>query len=168
MGYKIVQQVHRKTKKAVKPLKISMIILGILFLLFGIFFNRGLLLPCFLMVMLYYYFEANSNIDYEYTYEDRKLTIDVMKGRRTRSTMHILDLEQMVITAPHDHEAVDAYRKGSTEGDLPKFDYTSYDDAIPYYTMIAFENEEKIKLLLDLNKEMLTQMHRDFPQKVIS
>ena len=36
---------------------------------------------------------------------------------------------------------------------LKKFDYTSYDDNIPYYTMIVYENKEKIKLLLDLKRQ---------------
>ncbi len=167
MGYKIVTQVHKKTKRAVKPLKYAMVIFGVAFLLLGILWNRGMFLPCFLMAALYFYFDANSNIEYEYVYEDRKLKIDVIRGRRTRQTVHILELDRMVITAPHDDEAVSRYRIGGEEGSLPKFDYTSYDDAIPYYTMIAYENDEKIKLLLDLNDELLTQMHRDYPQKVI-
>ena len=49
---------------------------------------------------------------------------------------------------------------------LKKFDYTSYDDNIPYYTMIVYENKEKIKLLLDLNDSMLEAVKRVYPQKV--
>ena len=49
---------------------------------------------------------------------------------------------------------------------LKKFDYTSYDDEIPYYTMIIREDGHKIKLLLDLTEEMLHTMKTQFPEKV--
>ena len=49
---------------------------------------------------------------------------------------------------------------------MKKFDYTSYDDNIPDYTMIAYEDKEKIKLLLDLNISMLEAIKRVYPQKV--
>lgn len=119
------------------------------------------------MAALYFYFMANSARDYEYKYEDHKLTIDVIKGRNRRSTAHVLDLDQMVVLAPHDAPEVACYKKGMEEGNLPKYDYTSYDDKIPYYTMIIYENKRKIKLLLDLNEKLLHQIYVQYPQKVI-
>lgn len=167
MNYKFVTRVHRKEKRGSRALLISMIVLAALFLVFGILFNRGMFLPCFFMAALYFYFSANSTLDYEYTYEGRKLTIDVIKGKARRSTAHELNLENLVIVAPHSASEVAEYRKGGEEGNLPKFDYTSYDDAIPWYTMIIFEDKRKIKLLLDLDADMLRQMHREYPGKVI-
>ena len=55
--------------------------------------------------------------------------------------------------------------KGGTEK-LKKYDYTSYNDDIPYYTMIIVEDGRKIKILLDLNSEMLHEMKRMCPDKV--
>ena len=48
-----------------------------------------------------------------------------------------------------------------------KYDYTSYDDNVPYYTMIIVEGRRKIKLLLDLDEEMLDAIRRICPGKVI-
>ena len=62
----------------------------------------------------------------------------------------------MEVTAPHWHESVAKYKKNGGTEQLKKFDYTSYDDNIPYYTMIIKEDGRKIKLLLDLTEEMLT------------
>ena len=45
-------------------------------------------------------------------------------------------------------------------------DYTSYDDNIPYYTMIIKEDGRKIKLLLDLTEDMLHTMKTQHPEKV--
>ena len=49
---------------------------------------------------------------------------------------------------------------------LKKYDYTSYDDDVPYYTMFVKEDGNKIKLLLDLTDEMLHTIKTLHPQKV--
>ena len=49
---------------------------------------------------------------------------------------------------------------------LPKYDYTSYEEDTPYYTMIIMENRTKIKLLLDLDEEMLQTLKRLYPERV--
>ena len=49
---------------------------------------------------------------------------------------------------------------------LKKYDYTSYDEDTPYYTMIIREDGHKIKLLLDLNEELLHAMKTQYPEKV--
>ena len=46
------------------------------------------------------------------------------------------------------------------------YDYTSYEDDVPYYTMIIQEDGRKIKLLLDLTEEMLHTMKTQFPERV--
>lgn len=52
-------------------------------------------------------------------------------------------MTEMEVTAPNRHEAVAKYRKDGGGVRLPKFDYTSYEDDIPYYTMIVIEDREK-------------------------
>lgn len=51
-------------------------------------------------------------------------------------------------------------------GAAEKYDYTSYDDNTPYYTMIIKEDGRKIKLLLDLTEEMLHTIKTQHPEKV--
>ena len=72
----------------------------------------------------------------------------------------------MEVTAPHWHESVAKYKKNGGTESLKKYDYTSYDDNIPYYTMIITEDGRKIKLLLDLTEEMLHMMKTQHPEKV--
>lgn len=52
-------------------------------------------------------------------------------------------------------------------GEAEKYDYTSYDEDTPYYTMIIREDGHKIKLLLDLNEELLHAMKTQYPEKSI-
>lgn len=164
--YKIVTQVSRKKKKMSGLLKIVMIALAVLFVLMGIAFSRGFMLPGFLMALLYLVYGVFSKKDYEYTLEDGMLTVDVIYGGRYRRNKHQLNLQELEVLAPNWHDAVAKYRiKGGTVR-LRKYDYTSYDDDIPYYTMIIMENKKKIKLLLDLTDEMLQRIRRMCPGKV--
>ena len=68
----------------------------------------------------------------------------------------------------HTSLTVAKYRKDGGGVRLPKFDYTSYEDDIPYYTMIVIEDREKKKLLLDLNQELLFALKKQYPSKVFA
>lgn len=165
-NYKIVEQVKRKQKKSTRFLRKIMLVFAVFFLLLGIMISQGFMLPGFLLVVLYFFYDIFSQKEYEYTMEEGSLTIDIILGRRHRKTAHILDLNSMIVTAPSTHTAVDAYRKGTGTIRLPKYDYTSYEEDTPYYTMIIMENSQKIKLLLDLSEDMLQTLKKRYPDKV--
>lgn len=166
MGNRIVTEVHRDKRASAKVLEAVMIVLAVLMLLAGIVFSRGFFLPCFLMAGLYFLYDRNAVKDYEYIYEDKVLTIDVIKGHVSRTTALEISMEDVEIVADHASDAVAQYRKGAAEGNLCKYDYTSYNDAIPYYTMIANVEGHKVKLLLDLDEAMLSEMMRQYPRIV--
>ena len=163
---KLTAQVTRKKKAGTGALKAVMIIFGVLFVLMGIMFSRGFMLPGFLIVGLYFIYDVYSQKEYEYTLEGVKFTISVILGKRHRREVHDLTLQELEVVAPNWHESVARYLlKGGTEK-LKKYDYTSYEDDIPYYTMIIMDGRRKIKILLDLNSEMLHAMKRICPDRV--
>ncbi|MCI5870037.1 MAG: hypothetical protein MR224_11060 [Dorea sp.] len=165
-NYRILEQVTRKPKAASKLLKKVMIVFAVLFVLMGIAISQGFMLPGFLLVLLYFVYDVFSQKDYEYILEDNILTIDVILGKRYRRTEHILDMRELEVVAPNQHPSVAKYRKNGGTEKLKKYDYTSYDENVPYYTMIVLEDREKIKLLLDLNEEMLQMLKKSYPDKV--
>lgn len=164
--YKIVEQVSRKKKKMTGILRMSMIFFSVLFVLLGICIMRAFMLPGFLMVVLYFVYDVFSQKDYEYTLDGNKFTIDVIYGKRYRKTAHELDLGELEVVAPNRHESVDKYRLKGGSVKLPKYDYTSYDDEIPYYTMIIMENRKKVKILLDLSENMMRSLKTMYPERV--
>lgn len=166
MNYRIVQQVKRKSKKMTGVLRKAMVGFAIFFVILGITISQGFMLPGFLLACLYFVYDIFSQKEYEYVLEDGKFEIYVILGRRYRKTAHILDLKDMEVVAPNVHEKVAVYRKKGGSIRLPKYDYTSYEEEIPYYTMIIMEDKEKIKLLLDLNETMLQSMKNMYPGKV--
>lgn len=166
MNYRMTKEVHKRVKTSTKILTKVLIILCVLFLLCGILVDRGMMLLSFLMAGLYLFYDAYSIKDYEYVMEENTFTITVIHAKRRRREEHVLNLKQLEVVAPSWHEAVAKYRRDGGTEKLPKYDYTSYEPDIPYYTMIIMEDGRKIKLLLDLPDDMLCAMKRMNPQKV--
>ncbi len=165
-NYKVVKQVTRKPKAMSGMLRIVMIVFAVILILLGVTISQGFMLPGFLLVLLYYFYNTFSQKDYEYTLENNYLSIDVIHGKKYRKNAHALDLENLEVLAPNWHDAVAKYRKNGGSIRLPKYDYTSYDPDTPFYTMIITQNMEKIKLLLDLDDEMLQILKRKYPERV--
>ena len=164
--YKIVEQVSRKKKSMSGVLRKVMILFAVIFVIMGIAISQSFMLAGFLLAALYFVYDVFSQKDYEYTLENDQLSIDVIYGKKYRKTAHVLELKNLEVVAPHWHESVAKYKKNGGTEQLKKFDYTSYDDNIPYYTMIIKEDGHKIKLLLDLTEEMIHTMKAQHPEKV--
>lgn len=164
--YKIVEQVSRKKKSMSGVLRKVMILFAVIFVIMGIAISQSFMLAGFLLAALYFVYDVFSQKDYEYTLENDQLSIDVIYGKKYRKTAHVLELKNLEVVAPHWHESVAKYKKNGGTEQLKKYDYTSYDDNIPYYTMIIKEDGRKIKLLLDLTEEMLHTIKTQHPEKV--
>ena len=164
--YKIVEQVSRKKKSMSGVLRKVMVLFAVIFVIMGIAISQSFMLAGFLLAALYFVYDVFSQKDYEYTLENDQLSIDVIYGKKYRKTAHVLELKNLEVVAPHWHESVAKYKKNGGTEQLKKYDYTSYDDNVPYYTMIIKEDGRKIKLLLDLTEEMLHTIKTQHPEKV--
>lgn len=164
--YRIVEQVSRKKKRMSGVLRKVIVFWAVVFVLMGITIAQAFMLAGFLLTGLYFVYDIFSQRDYEYMMEGNYLSIAVIYGKKYRKTAHELDLREMEVTAPHWHEAVAKYKKGTGSEQLKKYDYTSYEEDTPYYTMIIKEDGKKIKLLLDLTETMMQTLKSNYPQKV--
>lgn len=164
--YKLTTLVNRKPKRMTSFLRKSMIIFAVIFIILGIFISQSFMLPGFLLVVLYYFYEIRSDRSYEYTMDRDEFWVDVILGKRKRTREQQLNLQNMEVLAPHWHDAVAKYRKDGGDIVLPKYDYTSYEPEVEYYTMIIENGQRKIKLLLDLDEAMLRILKQRFPKKV--
>ncbi|MCD7865743.1 MAG: hypothetical protein LUG54_06975 [Clostridiales bacterium] len=166
MDFKLTQQVQRKKKKNSRLLSTLMVVFAIIFVLCGVIFSNSFFLAAFCLAFLYYMFTFFSDRAYEYNFENEAFSIDVIRGKRRRSTEQYLYYKDLEVVAPPDHELVLKYKKKGGTEHIKKYDYTSYEEGIPYYTMIITRNDEKIKLLLDLDEQTLRFLKLRYPQKV--
>lgn len=162
----MTKQVTRRQKKSAKVFNILLVTMSVLFILMGIIFDRGMLLLSILSILMYWLNSFQSLRDYEYHMEDGRLTVDVIQGKRRRKRAQELELKNLEVIAPNWHEAVAKYRKNGGTEHLKKYDYTSYEDDIPYYTMIIHDGKRKIKVLMDFDEEWLLKMKQWYPEKV--
>ena len=111
--YKIVEQISRKKKSMSGVLRKVMVLFAVIFVIMGIAISQSFMLAGFLLAALYFVYDVFSQKDYEYTLENDTLSIDVIYGKKYRKTAHVLNLEEMEVTAPHYHEKVAKYKKNS-------------------------------------------------------
>ena len=156
---RIVISVTRRTRRSEKFIRVTMVALAALFLLGALMGNRGMMLPCFMMSMGYFAYTYATRRQYEYILENGRMQVDRLmeRGRVTRHEFSLKDIE--ILARPRD-EAVAPFRKDGTVK-LKKYDYTAYDDAVPYYTMIVREDGQRIKLLLDLTDAAIDRIRRE-------
>lgn len=166
MNYAMTKQVARKQRKSTKVFNVLLVTMSVLFILMGIIFDRGMLFLSVLSILMYWLNSFQALRDYEYHMEDGVLTVDVIQGKRRRKRTQELELKNLEVIAPNWHEAVAKYRKNGGTEHLKKYDYTSYEDEIPYYTMIIHDGKRKIKLLMDFDEEWLFKLKQLYPEKV--
>ena len=164
MGETIVISVNRVIRPREVFLRRLMAALAVLFLLQAIMFSTGFMLPCFLMTLCYFWFSYASKREYEYTLENDTLRIERVSDRGRRVLYEIPFSAVKLLCRPDAPEAL-PYKKG---GSIPikKADFTSYRDDVPYYTLIAEENGQSVKLLLDLNDAAIRMIRRRNPAAV--
>jgi uncharacterized membrane protein len=80
----IVISVSRAVRPREVLLRRVMAVLAVVFLLQGIMFSTGFMLPCFLMVLCYFWFSYASKREYEYTLADGVLKIERVSDRGRR------------------------------------------------------------------------------------
>lgn len=165
MDEPLVASAKRKPNAVARILHISMAVFAVLFLLFAVTFSQALMFPCFLMAISYYFYGALLRREYEYTLTSDYLRVDALYDWG-RKNLHEIPLSKIEVVAPPDDPRVLKYKKGGSEK-VPKYDYTSYQSDVPYYTLIAGDHTEKVKLLLDLTPEMLQRLGRLCPSKIV-
>ena len=154
----IVLAVRRKSRPSEKLLRRTMAVLAVAFLLQGIVLSRGFMLPCFLMAIGYYVYGQASNREYEYTLGEKAMLIERV-GDHGRRLLHEINYNEILLLCdPEDPEAA-RYRKG---GGTPvyKYDYSSYEENVPYYVMIVKGDGKTVKLLLDLTPDAISFLRR--------
>ena len=156
---RLVITVNRRARASEKFLRRAMAVLAALFLLLAIAFSRGMMLPCFLMAVAYFAYAGASRRAYEYVLENGRMRIDRLTDRG-RVTRHEFSLRDVEILALPDDPAVAPYKKGGGEK-VPKFDYTSYEDGVAWYTMIVQEDGRREKLLLDLTPAAIARIRAE-------
>ena len=139
----------------------------ILMMLTVCFFIIGLASPLMLVVAIVlgvasYFAYMNADIEYEYLYLDKEISIDKVLAKSRRKKAAVYSVDKMEVLAPVKSYHLDAYRNR----ELKTVDYSSGEaDDKNKYVMVY---EGNLKVILEPNAEMVKAIQAVAPRKVFT
>ncbi len=154
--------VARKPSTLLTFLKIFLIMLTAVFALFGVLLLNifGLLIAIAAGVGAYFA-SMNANIEYEYLYLDKEISVDKVMAKSRRKKAGAFSVEQMEILAPINSHRLDSYRNVNAK----TLDYSSGIAAQPDRRyMLVYSGG--VKVILEPNEAMVKAVQSVAPRKV--
>lgn len=142
------------------PLKILTIMLTVCFVLLGFFLLPAMIIAVLLGVAAYFVY-LNSDVEYEYLYVDKELTVDKVMAKSRRKRVATYDLGKIEILAPIKSWHLDNYKNRTDK----TVDYSSGEEKQPD-RRFAFFYDGKQRVLIEPNEEMIKAMQTVAPRKV--
>lgn len=152
--------VARKPSTILTFLKILLIMLTVVFVLIGSIFLPGLIVAAITGVGAYFA-TMNANVEYEYLYLDREVSVDKVMAKSKRKKIGDYSMEQMEIFAPLNSHRLDSYRNRN----LKTLDYSSGIAAQPERRYMMVLNGDT-KIILEPNAAMVKAIQSVAPRKV--
>lgn len=156
--------VAKKPSILMRFLKILLIMLAVVFGLVGFMtpFAVGMVIGVALGVGAYFA-HMNAEIEYEYLYLDKEITIDKVMAKSRRKRAASYNLEQMEIFAPLNSHRLDSYKNRQ----MKTVDYSSGVASQPERRYMMVWNGEA-KVILEPNAEMIKAVQSVAPRKVFT
>lgn len=152
--------VKRRTGAGMKLLKILTVMLAALFLLIGLTLWPALVIGIVLAIAAYFVY-LHGEIEYEYLYVDKELTVDKVMARSRRKKIATYDMNRLEILAPVTSWHLDSYKNrnvkavnyGSGITKQPDVRYAMYYDGTS-------------KIILEPSPELIKAIQMAAPRKV--
>lgn len=104
----------------------------------------------------------SNDIEYEYLYLDKELTIDKIRKQEKRKTVATYALDTMVVMAPKGSEGLQRFAQ------LKTIDYSSNtEDGTPYEIVVEGKGE-KVRIIIDTTEELIGAIKRLNPRSVLN
>lgn len=156
--------VKRKTPAYMKLLKILSIMLTVCFILLGMINMIAMVIGILLGVGAYFVY-LNCDLEYEYLYVDKELTIDKIMAKSKRKRVATYDMGKLEIMAPVKSWHLDNY-KGRMEKEKG-VDYSSGEEKQPDGRYVFFY-DGKQKVIIEPNMELVKAIQTIAPRKVFT
>ncbi len=114
--------------------------------------------------VLYYFYAASVNLEYEYTFVNGGLDVDKIMNKSRRRKLLTFDFNHLEIMAAENSHLLDSYRQKSCK----VYDFTSLnaENADKVYVIYGTDKNEMIKVLFEPDEKMLNDMRNNAPRKV--
>ncbi len=152
--------VKKKTPVYMTLLKILFIMLTVCFVLIGFIIIPALLIGIALGVVSYFIY-LHSELEYEYLYVDRELTVDKVMAKSKRKRVAVFSLDKMEVVAPIKSWHLDNYKNRNDK----TADYSSGEEKQPDKRYVFYYDGQK-RIIFEPNEEMIKAMQFAAPRKV--
>ncbi len=156
--------VARKPNPLTKVLRIAVIASAVIFCAIGLVRVDFLfLIPGIALGLVAFLLIPRLDVEFEYLYLDKEITIDKIFSKQTRKRAMVVDLNKMELMAPITSHEFDSYRSRK----VPEKDFTSKNPDIKPYGIAYHDSTGDMLILFEPNAEMLKAIKTVFPRKVL-
>ena len=158
--------IESKASPIVKAGSYIALVLAVVFFLSSILTPLGIagLILCVLFGALYYFLTLNANIEFEYQYCDREITIDKILIKSRRKNVAKYDVNKIEVFAPSRSYHLDEYRNKT----LKVLDFSAREkdrQPDPTYTFI-YDGKERV--IIEPDQEFVAAVKSVAPRKVFT
>lgn len=156
--------IKRKTPAYMTFLKMLLIILTVILGLFAmVVFSLVLFVVAIALGVAAYFVSMNSDLEYEYLYVDKELTVDKVMAKSRRKKVASFDIGKMEIMAPVKSYHLDNYKNRQGKA----ADYSSGEEQQPDRRFVFYYDGQQ-KVIFEPNAEMVKAIQFAAPRKVFT
>ena len=154
--------VKRKAPTYMVILRFVLIILTVFFVMAGLIFVPAMLIGIAFGVAAYFV-NLNTNLEYEYLYVDKELTVDKVMAKSRRKRVAVFDVGKMEILAPVKSWHLDNFKNRTAK----TVDYSSGEAKQPEVRYVMYYDSGE-RIVLEPNMEMVKAIKNIAPRKVFT
>lgn len=154
--------VKKPELKAASVLHNVMIGLGVVLFLYGLCSWFLITLSGLLLCGGAWLLMQNANIEYEYLYLDKELSVDKIKNQSSRKKVATYRLETMEVMAPKGSDRLAPYQN------LKARDFSSETTEGNAFELVVEGEKGKERIIIDTNEELLKAMRMAAPRAIFT
>ena len=156
--------VDRKTSPLLGAARIILYALAALCFMMGLFGSGIFFVGAIAFALVAYFVLPNFDLEYEYLYIDREISIDKIMQKEKRKHVLTIDLSRMEVIAPVNSHELDQYKARGVK----TYDFTSGNEDARVYSVVYESGENGTAMVnIEPNEEMLRAIKNVFPRKVL-
>ena len=119
-------------------------------------------IPVIGLGLLIYFWMPNLDLEFEYLYLDKEISIDKVMNKQKRKRVIVLDLNKMEFIAPENSHELDSFKSRN-----PKIkDFSSKDPEVRKHILVYNGDAGSELICIEPNGELLKCIKTVFPRKV--
>ncbi len=137
------------------------IALSVILLMLGLTGNLIILAAGIVVAVLTYFIWLNTDVEYEYLYLDKEITVDKIMAKTKRKRAATFEIERMEILAPASSHRLDSYRNRT----MKELDFSSGKKELPDQRLVMIYNGNE-KIYFEKSVELTNVIKNVAPRKV--